>query len=394
MTRLTSSRARAAFAGCALALAALVLALASSSSTDDEEDSSVALPVVTVRVAMRPGFEVRERLAGRVVSPRKSELGFERGGRVAQVAVDDGDRVAAGDELARLDTRELEAQSRELAARVAATAAQLDLARATSERQRELRRADFASQQRLDEVVASEKALEAQIAADRASLDRIRVALDLALLRAPYAASVTARHVDEGTVVAPGAAVLSIVEAGAREVRIGVPPELASQLEPGRRYAVEIDGHEAAGELAAELLRVVPSIDVATRTQTAVLRLDARPDANDRAIDGADAHEPADGALARVRFERTVPAPGAWVPIGALAEARRGTWTAFAVVRDGDGGAHVERRQVEVLHSESDRAYVRGTLRDGDELVADGLHRLAPGLRVRVISNNDSAPRS
>ncbi|MEZ4215245.1 MAG: efflux RND transporter periplasmic adaptor subunit [Myxococcota bacterium] len=365
------------FAAAAALAACAALALGRTGRAgDDDPPATDALPVATVRVALRAGFEVRERLAGRVVSPRRSELGFERGGRVAEVAVDDGERVAAGDVLARLDTRELAAQRRELEARVAATDARLELARATSERQRELRRADFASQQRLDEAVAGEKALAAQIAADRASLERVRVALELSLLRAPYDALVAARHLDEGTVAQPGQAVLSILERDAREVRVGVPPDVATRLEPGRRYAVEIDGQGDVIEAGATLRRVVAAIDVATRTQTAVLALDA------------DAPPVPDGALARVLFEREVAAPGAWVPIGALAEAQRGTWTAYAVVRDADGAQRAERRQVEVLHGESDRAYVRGTLRDGDELVADGLHRLAPGLRVRVASTS------
>ncbi|MEZ4331092.1 MAG: efflux RND transporter periplasmic adaptor subunit [Myxococcota bacterium] len=347
------------------------------------------LPVATVRVELRAGFEVDERLAGRVVSPRRSALGFERAGRIAAILVDDGERVAAGAELARLDTRELEAQRRELAARVAARSAQLDLARATSGRQRELRRADYASQQRLDEVVANEKALEAQVAADRASLERVDVALELSRLRAPYAAEITARHVDEGTVASPGLVVLSIVETGVRELRIGVPPELADELEIGRRYAVEIDGGGEGRSLrtAASLRRVIATIDAATRTQTAVLALD---DAEESTRGAEGERVPiADGALARVRFAREVAAPGAWVPIGALAEAQRGTWAAFAVVPDEAGGERVERRQVEVLHAESDRAYVRGTLRDGDLLVADGLHRLAPGLRVRRSDGRD-----
>ena len=48
--------------------------------------------------------------------------------------------------------------------------------------------------------------------------------------------------------------------------------------------------------------------------------------------------------------------------------------------------AVVERRQLEVLHAESDRAFVRGTLRDGETVVAMGLHRLVPGLVVHVAS--------
>lgn len=48
---------------------------------------------------------VAERLAGRVIARRRSELGFERNGRLAKVAVDEGDHVKEGAVLAELDTR-------------------------------------------------------------------------------------------------------------------------------------------------------------------------------------------------------------------------------------------------------------------------------------------------
>ena len=62
----------------------------------------------------------------------------------------------------------------------------------------------------------------------------------------------------------------------------------------------------------------------------------------------------------------------------------RSVWSAY-VVAIGEGGREVvERRQLEVLHAESDRAFVRGTLREGETVVASGVHRLAPGLEVQV----------
>ena len=96
----------------------------------------------------------------------------------------------------------------------------------------------------------------------------------------------------------------------------------------------------------------------------------------------------ADGSLVWVRFEQRVPARGSWVPMGALAEGRRGTWTAYAVVDDGQGGTRVERRVVQIIQAEERRAFVRGTLREGDRLVSDGLHRLTPGSRVRVVDGH------
>ena len=346
-------------------------------------DGPAALPVQIVTAGWQPTFEIRERIAGRVVSRRRSELGFDRGGRLAEVRVDEGDRVAEGALLAKLDTRELEAALREQLARRDATAASLDLARSTAKRQRNLEARGALSRQALDEATTAETRLVAQLAAERAAVERTRVALALSRLEAPYPAIVVGRHQDEGSVANPGAPLLSIIEDGPREVRLGVPPSVAASLEIGRRYPVErTETGGRTAPIAASLEHVLPEIDRRTRTRTAVFAIDPADD---------DPVGLADGALVWVRLSREVEGDGVWLPIGALGEGRRGTWTVYAVEPDATGQDRVERRVVEIVHAEGDRAFVRGTIAAGDRIVADGLHRLIPDLPVRVVSRVDAA---
>jgi RND family efflux transporter MFP subunit len=340
-------------------------------------DPSVAtdpIPVRLAEVVVLDAFEVSDRIAGRVTSRRRSEVGFERGGRLAAVFVDEGDRVEAGAPLAKLDTRALEAEQREQRARLAATEARLELARVTAKRQRRLASSGTLSPQALDEALTEEASLESQLAAERAALERTTVGLSLSRIEAPYPAIVVRRHQDEGNVTTPGAPVLSLIEEGVREVRLGVPPEIAASLEPGRAYDVE----GPAGTLRATLRHVLPELDRETRTRSAVFEIDPATD---------DALRVADGALVWVRIARSVPSRGAWVPMAALAEGRRGTWTLFAVSEDAQGVPRTERRVVEIVHAEGDAAFVRGTLRTNDRIVADGLHRLIPGLAVTPVGD-------
>ncbi len=376
--RLLSRRSRDWLALAVVALAALIAWLRAPATPAEAPREPDPLPVSVVEVELADHFEVTERLAGRMVSRRRSELGFERAGRLAQVLVDQGDRIEAGGLLAELDLRQLEAERREQAARVESTRARLELARATARRQQRLHDSDYASPQTLDEALSGQASLEAQLSADRASLERTDVAIELSRLRAPYDAIVTERFLDEGTVAGSGQPVLAILEAGVQEVQIGIPPEIASRLEIGTRHRVESG---ESGRIAT-LRRIVPELDPATRTLTAVLEVETDAE--------AASAEPrmADGSLVWVRFEQRVPARGSWVPMGALAEGRRGTWTAYAVVDDGQGGTRVERRVVQIIQAEERRAFVRGTLREGDRLVSDGLHRLTPGSRVRVVGGH------
>lgn len=369
----------------ALFLGVLWLALASRGEADSEAEArqraeaATPLPVAVVEIHLADRFEIHERLAGRVVARRRSELGFERSGRLARTLVQEGDRVEEGALLARLDTRELEARHRELRALVESTRARLELARVTAGRQRELHRSGSLSPQALDEALANESTLQAQLAADRAALERVGVGIELSSLHAPYPAVVIRRLADEGSIISPGEAVLAVLEDGVQELQLGVPPELAGSLEPGRAYEIE----SGSLTLTARLRSIVPELDPATRTQSAILEIPREADPAGRL---------ADGSLAWVRLAREIETRGAWVPLGALAEGRRGTWTAYAVVPDADAAsaadgaraARIERRQVEIIQAEAERAFVRGTLRDGDRIVRDGLHRLVPGMRVEV----------
>ncbi len=74
---------------------------------------------------------------------------------------------------------------------------------------------------------------------------------------------------------------------------------------------------------------------------------------------------------------------GAWLSDTAVTEGARGTWVVYAAVPQGDGRAMLESRSVVIHHAVAGRLYVSGALYDGDQVVVGGLHRYAPGQRVR-----------
>jgi RND family efflux transporter MFP subunit len=349
-------------------------------------EAAATLPVEGRRVGLEPGYEVAELHAGRVVSRRTSQLGFDRPGRIARVEVDEGDAVEPGRLLATLDTGELRAERRRVEAQIGEIEAQLAMAHLTTQRRQALRASDHLSPEQLDRAVYSERALAARLASARAAREAVDASLAMAEIRAPYAGTIVARLADEGSVAAPGTPILRLIEAGALEAQIGLPPEAAAALRVGDAHTLEIEGRPAPAVLRA----VIDTVERDTRTVTAIFRLE-----------GAAAAQ--DGALARVRLARRLEAPGFWLPLGALAESHRGLWSAYVLVPagdgDGDGGGggdaepalaagtalRAERRQVEVLHSEAERAFVRGTLRDGDTVVWSGAHRLVPRQLVRRV---------
>lgn len=326
------------------------------------------LPVDTVIVAYESGYTVTRAYAGRIDAGRVAEAGFDQGGLVAVVDADEGDVVKQGERVAALDVRRLTAARDQADAQVTSARASLKLAEATLVRQSDLAAQDFSSRQRLDEAQANRDAAAADLARARADLAAAEAALELAEIRAPFDAQVARRFVDEGDVVAAGEPVVTLVEAGARELRVALPAETARALAPGDMVRVRIGAHGPI--LSAPVERLVDAVDPETRTRLAVIGPIARENA------------PEPGAVVRVLIERRVDERGFWAPVTALAEGSRGLWRVMAVDPEA-GAAVVHPRPVEVLHVEGERAYLRGAAQEGDHIVAEGVGRVAPGQKVR-----------
>jgi len=335
------------------------------------------LPVDVTSVQMVDSYTVTARYAGRVTARRSSNLGFERGGLLATVDVDQGADVKAGDVLAKLDTRTLEAELTQARANEGEATALLGLSDVTVERQRQLLERKNVSAQSYDEARFNREAVVSQLAGTAARIQALEVALELASIRAPYDGQIVARMADEGTVVGPGEPIFKLLENGALEAHIGVPPIAVSALTEGDVYQVDVRGQNYPATLA----QVLSEVDIATRTVTAIFAVDA-PAGAVRA-----------GELARVDISQTIAQTGFWVPIEALTEGRRGLWALFAVVpperATGDAPAAdnlgmLERRTVQLLHTDASKAFVRGTLEPGDVYVVRGTHRLVPGQEVIV----------
>jgi RND family efflux transporter MFP subunit len=237
-----------------------------------------------------------------------------------------------------------------------------------------------AAQRRLDELEAGTR--DEQIEAQRAVVARLdsalqQIGLDLedSQLRAPFDGVIAARYLDEGTVADQGMAVFRILDVSALEAWIGLPPGEVAGIHAGQQHLLVIDGREHA----ATVSRILPELDPRTRTRSVVFQLDAKPDTL------------VAGQVVRMSHAVDRGDRGFWLPVGALTRGDRGLWSVLAVVPGGDEWVPVvERRDVELLHTEADRVFVRGTLAPHDQVVAHGTHRLVPGQRVVTIDSIDA----
>ena len=203
-----------------------------------------------------------------------------------------------------------------------------------------------------------------------ASLRNLDVSISKSVIYAPFSGRVSLRLVDEGVVVSPGQSVMRLVEGNALEARIGVPAQMANRITNGSKQTVEVDGQLFEGQITARL----PELENASQTVTVVVALS--PDA-----------QPTIGATARLSLRDQQSETGYWLPTSALVAGERGLWSAYVLDPPEEGTADnlfaVARREVEVLYTEADRAFVRGLLQPGDAVITSGTHRLVPGQLVQ-----------
>ena len=334
----------------------------------------VPISVETVRVSMSSAFTAEEKFTGIVSARRTSQLGFASGGRIDSITADIGDQVETGQTLAVLDTRSLRAQLSSANAVVTEAEAAFNLAKTTVDRQIELLERGHVSSQVVDQAQAQASTAYARIDAAKANADALRVQIDLARIRAPFDGTITARLSDEGAIAAPGVPLFELVETGVLEARIGLTSALANSLSVGQEYPLISD----QGEVMATLRSVTGVIDAGNRTVTTIFDI-SEPD------------RVAAGAVVRLGIDREIEEPGLWLPVSALNEADRGLWSVYAARRQG-GEWIAEPGIVEIVHQDGDLVFVRGALRDGDNVIVDGLQRITPGQPVTPVEVSATAP--
>ncbi len=242
---------RAALAGAVLFAAALAGSYAACGGAELE----VAEPAPAAPAAApAPPAPAPDEFVGVLTARRTAVVAVEVDARVEEVLVHMGDRVSAGQPVARLDDRALRQ-------RLAAAAAEADAARAT-ERGAALdvddARHKLGVERRLyrDGVTARESVRAARVAIGRAESALARAAatrraaaataaelqrqLATTALAAPIAGVVTDLRAREGELLAPGTAVMRILDPSELRLRFAVPADRAGQVTIGSRVELAL----------------------------------------------------------------------------------------------------------------------------------------------------------
>jgi RND family efflux transporter MFP subunit len=299
-----------------------------------------------------------------VVKPRyESDLGFRVGGKVVTRLVNVGDRVTAGQVIARLDPTDYELAVRIAEADVTAARAEAGNAAKEDERFRRLALSGAASQSELDRVQDGRKAADARVDRADRSFMLAKNRLSYCELKADADGVVTALPVEVGQVVAEGLPVARIARAGELEAVVNLPENRAEDAQSVARATVW--GETSTG-YAVKLRELSPTADLATRTYQA--RFSIRDPGHDVTI----------GRTVTIHVGTPATRPTVTVPLTAVRQ-QDGQAAVWRV--DGDRLISVP---VNVASYRDDEAVIAGGLRPGDVVVAAGVQKLDAGLRVRT----------
>lgn len=260
-----------------LFLAALLSALLAACHRAAQEDGDLPPLRVTVLHAAPAEWTATLRLPGTLVAREEVPVSTAlQGQRILSVAVEAGDRVQAGQVLARLESVNVQAQVQQVEAQIARARAQLQAqeaaakeAAATLQRYRKLAGAEAVSRQTLDQQQVAVQSARAQVQAAKAEIAQLQAQLKdsrnqrgKAAVVAPVAGVVARRNAEAGA-LAGAEPLFFLIKDDAVELAAEVGAADLALLHPGQAAQVHLYG---TGETRnGTVRRLDPAVDAATR---------------------------------------------------------------------------------------------------------------------------------
>jgi RND family efflux transporter MFP subunit len=351
---------------------------------------AVEVAVVPAREGGTGGTTVLN-ASGYVTPQRRATVSAKITGKIKDVLIEEGMRVAAGQVLAHLDDVDAVAALRAAQADRAVAAAALDdlevrlsNARRTLDRYRDLRKSESVSQEALDNAETSVESFEAQIVlanervkASESAVDIARQNVDNCTIRAPFEGIIVSKDAQPGEMVSPISAgggytrtgIATVVDMTSLEVEVDVGESYIARVTPGQPVETVLDAYPD-WRIPSKVKTVIPTAD----RQKATVKVRIRFDTLDPRI------LPDMGV--KVSFlesgtDSSAAAAAVLVPGGAVIRSE-GEQAYVLVVRDG----RIERRAVRTGRERGAEIEVIAGLRPGEQVVSEPREGLREGARV------------
>jgi membrane fusion protein, multidrug efflux system len=347
----------------AIVFATLSMTSLAACAPQEEARQKEPRPVEAVVVKSAPSAETVS-TTGEIKALVQSDLSFRTSGRIAERLVDVGDRVKAGQVLARIDPQEQKADLQVAVATLKSAEAQQTQAQQAFDRQQSLFSTGVTTRAALD---AAQEALltgQATVRSAQARVDAARDTLAQTDLKADADGIITARSAEVGQVAQAAQKIFTLAHDGPRDAVINIDESALL----GRQIEDEVEVRQISGGPAykAKVREVSPSINTSTGTIQVKLELLNAPDVRLGST-----------IIATARFKPLAMIDLPWSAMASYA-GRPAVW-----VVDPKTGA-VSMRPVEVITYASERFSVASGVSEGEIVVSNGTKFLSDAEVVAV----------
>lgn len=352
-----------------MALLIFILYLAGERVHEKPISDATGVSVVSAKLAVQDHY-IEKRLAFAQLEPiQLASVGFELSGTVSDIWVDEGQTVTAGQILASLDTKRLEAELTQRNATLSRRVAERQLAVKTHERVGRLTKKQLTSAQNLDDA---KLAMDVAVAAEQealAGIQRLKIEVEKSTLRAPFSGMVQSRVGQVGSVIGAGQPLLLLQRQGELRARLALSSLDAQAFQIGQTVQLQ----SASVTLEAMVTAILDNQRQDTRTRDILLNVTS------------PLTDIVAGEIVSISIPKRIAIQGAWVPRSALFASEKGLWQLLLI--EPEQNAHILKPLiVNVEYTDSEQVFIRGDLVDSMRYVSSGHHRLLPGQLVNVQS--------
>ena len=240
-------------------------ALATQKEPEFQLTSSDVVALQPQRLAQAVG------VSGSIKAVQSALIKAKTPGEISGLSKREGETVAAGEILARIDSTEAKARVRQAEQQAAGAKAQLGIAQRAHENNQALVQKGFISATALETSSANLAAAQANHLAALAALDIARKSLGDTILRSPLAGQISARMVQNGERVGIDARIFEVLDLSAFELEAALAPADAAAIQPGQTAQLTVEGLEAP--VSAEVSRINPNVQAGSRSVLVYLRV-------------------------------------------------------------------------------------------------------------------------
>lgn len=191
---------------------------------------------------------------------------------VNEVLVREGETVRKGQVLVRQDSADVQAQLRQAEAQLESAKIELRLSEAYQKRKETLNKQQYLSDVELATAQGETEVRRGNVQVREAAVAITRKAVADATVTAPIGGMVAERHVEPGTNVMSGQAMLTLVDLTELELAASIPARDISQVRVGNEVSFTVDGH-ANRAFRGKVVRINPMANGNARTITLYARV-------------------------------------------------------------------------------------------------------------------------